>query len=67
MSARSAGLPATLPSAREAPMDAPFAVARGAPEEALRRPAGAFLEDVAWAGPAPDPDALDAAAFLAWL
>jgi hypothetical protein len=42
-------------------------VTRGAPDELLDLPAHAFLERVAWAGPKPDPDALDAASFLSWL
>lgn len=40
---------------------------RGAPAEALDRPASEFLEAMPWQGPAPDPDVLDAATFLAWL
>ena len=40
---------------------------RGATPEALARPAAEFLKGVPWDGPAPNPDTLDAATFLAWL
>lgn len=40
---------------------------RGASDEALARPAGEVLAEVPWSGAAPDPDATDAATFLAWL
>lgn len=52
---------------RHAPTPLSADVVRGAPAEALDRPAGDFLDAVPWEGPAPDPDALDAATFLAWL
>lgn len=42
-------------------------VTSGASEEALSRPAGELLDELPWAGVAPDPDILDAATFLAWL
>ncbi|MFT3770812.1 MAG: hypothetical protein QM820_35770 [Minicystis sp.] len=41
-------------------------VARG-PAELLDRTAADTLAQVAWDGPAPDPDKLDAATFLGWL
>jgi len=40
---------------------------RGASAETLARPAGEILESLPWEGPAPDADALPAAAFLSWL
>ena len=52
---------------RRAPTPVPADVARGAPAEALERPAGDFLDAVPWEGQAPDPDVLDAESFLAWL
>jgi hypothetical protein len=42
-------------------------VVRGASAEALAQPAGELLGSVPWEGPAPDPDAVPAAAFLRWL
>lgn len=42
-------------------------VARGAPDEVLARPAGEVFDAVPWSGASPDPDALDAVTFLAWL
>jgi hypothetical protein len=42
-------------------------VVRGAPAEALDRPAGELLESLRWEGPDPDPDSLAAEAFLSWL
>lgn len=40
---------------------------RGAPGEALARPAKEVLDAVPWSGASPDPDVLDAMTFLAWL
>ena len=42
-------------------------VARGAPAEALARPAGPTLDGIPWDGPDPDPDYLAAQTFLGWL
>ncbi|XYH99481.1 hypothetical protein ACMHYB_06880 [Sorangium sp. So ce1128] len=60
-------LPPPRRRSRRAPAPAPAEIARGAPAEALERPAGDFLDAVPWEGPASDPDTLDAATFLAWL
>lgn len=54
-------------SPRPTPATAPAVVVRGAPAEALEQPAGVFLGRLAWEGPSPDPETLDAATFLAWL
>lgn len=40
---------------------------RGASEEILKRPAGAYLGSLRWDGPPGDPDAMPASAFLARL
>jgi hypothetical protein len=50
-----------------APEDDPPTPRAEAEEDALARPAAAYLAAVPWEGPSPDPDALDAATFLAWL
>lgn len=60
-----AAAPRTSP--RATPATAPAAIVRGAPAEALEQPAGVFLGRLAWEGPSPDPETLDAATFLAWL
>ncbi len=62
-SARPARRPARRP---RAPVDLE-SVTSGASEEVLSRPAGELLDELPWAGVAPDPDLLDAATFLAWL
>lgn len=62
----SVALFAPAPVEMDAP-PTPADVARGAPPEALDQPAAVFLAAVAWDGPVPDPDTLDAATFLSWL
>lgn len=60
---------AAPPRARRGPRVAPSIddAVRGAPDDALSRPAAEFLGALPWEGRSPDPDALDAATFLAWL
>lgn len=55
--------PESSPTAPPPPRDAPV---RGASQDELERPAGAYLASIRWDGSL-DPDALPAAAFLARL
>lgn len=60
-------LPGPRRRSREVIAKADEEIVRGAPAEALDRPAGELLESIHWAGPDPDPDSLSAQAFLGWL
>ena len=60
-------LPPTLESAREMPPRPRGGAVHSAPTDMLDRPAGAYLASIPWDAAAPDPDVLDAAAFVSWL